>query len=418
MTKKHSEFAPSAAARWKRCPGSVKRIRQLVAKGKYDPHQRTSKFAAEGTAAHTVREWCLRFGFDAYDFEGTKIQADGMIFECTEVMSDALQPGIDRILEFGGDLFVEVWVNTTEFVGPDSDGDDQGGTIDAAAVVWKKKLIVMSDLKYGDGVPVEAVENDQTRVYLLGLVRWLEAKYPDVDFSDWTFLIIIDQPRHAAGGGEWEIDYDHLMNYGQEIIEATDLARKKNPPIRPSEKACAWCPCAKIEGACPEHEAHNLEVFGVEFRDLDGELETDELELVDPEGITPKRRSFIIKHIPMLKKWLDRMHSNALEDAIRGKDTPGYKAIYGGKRIRKHADEIKSKAFMKSRGLTDGECYTQKLLSPAQAEKALKLGQKGFPAKLLLDEDPKPVLVPIEDKRPAIPVDDEFVDLDADDMDI
>lgn len=416
MAKKHSEFAPSAAARWKRCPGSVKRIRQLVQKGKYDPHERSSKFAAEGTAAHQIREDCLRFGFDAYDFEGIKQGADGMVFEVTEEMCNALQPGIDRVREFGGDLFVEVWVNTTEFVGPDQDGDDQGGTIDAAAVVWKKKLIVMSDLKYGDGVAVEAVENDQTRVYLLGLVRWLEAKYPDVDFSEWDFLIIIDQPRHNAGGGEWEIDYEHLMNYGQEVIEATDQARKKNPPIRPSEKACAWCPCAKIEGACPEHEAKNLEVLGLEFIDLDADLD-EEPELVDPEGITPKRRSYIIKYIPMLKKWLDKMHSNALEDALRGRPVPGFKAIYGGKRTRKHKDEKKSLAFMKNRGLSDDECYTKNVLSPAQTETKLKLGQGKFPKSLLLEQDPKPVLVPVEDERPPIPVDDEFVNLDDDDFD-
>lgn len=415
MSKKHSRLSPSSASRWIDCPGSVQRVEKLLRAGKFK-EKRDNKFAAEGTAAHQIREDCLKFGFDADDFVGIVQGADGMKFPVTHEMADFLQEGIDRIYEFDGDLLVEVHLDTTPWVGKDmsevvdplaeDEGDDQGGTGDAIVIDWDQQLIMISDLKYGTGVPVSAVGNKQLRLYLLALITMLEAKYGKI-FNDWKFLIIIDQPRHSRGGGEWEQTYDELMAFGEKVREAARLTKVKNPPINPTNDACLWCIAAKVDGACPEYEKSNLDLLGLEFEDLDKPL-NEEIELLDLDGINPKRRAFIFMNWPRIKKWGERLHANIISDALAGNDTGGLKAVWGGKRIRSHDDEDASLLFMQMRGLSEEECYKKEIISPAQAEKKLRLGQKKFP-KFLVQETPlKPVLVPEEDERPAIPVDSDF----------
>lgn len=423
--KRHSRLSPSSASRWIGCPGSVQRVERLIRQGKY-VDKRSNAFAAEGTAAHQIREDCLRFGFDPATFIGTKQGADGMIFEVTAEMADALQEGIDRIREFDGDLMVETHVNTTPWVGrdmtdiidplADRDGHDQGGTIDAIVVDWANKVVMISDLKYGTGIPVEAVGNKQLRVYLLALISMLEKEHGKI-FGEWEFLIIIDQPRHARGGGEWSQTYDELMAFGEEVREAARLTNAKNPPIRPSNDACLWCAAAKVDGACPEYEKSNLDLLGLEFEDLDAEM-TEEIPLADPDGITPERRAFILENWPRIKKWGERLHANAIQDALEGRPNGGLKAVWGGKRIRTHANETASLQFMMKSGLPPEKCYTQKIISPAQAEKELRLGTKKFPADLIAETPLKPVLVPESDARPAIPVDSDYENLDESSDDI
>lgn len=426
MAKRHSRLSPSSASRWIGCPGSVQRVEKLIRQGKY-VERRSSPFAAEGTAAHQIREDCLRFGFDPEDFIGVKQGADGQVFEVTSEMADFLREGIDRILTFDGDLLVEVHLDTTPWVGKDTtdivdpldeeQGHDQGGTGDAIIIDWDQKIIAISDLKYGTGIPVQAVGNKQLRVYLLALITMLENQYGKI-FNDWEFLIIIDQPRHSRGGGEWSQTYDELMAFGEEVREAARLTKAKNPPIRPSNDACMWCAAAKIDGACPEFEKSNLDLLGLEFEDLDKPLD-EPIELPDIEGISPSRRAFILHNWPRIKKWGERLHANAIQDAMDGKPNGDLKAVWGGKRIRSHADEDLSYMFMRSRGLPDAECYKQELISPAQAEKKLRLGTKKFPQHLIKETPLKPVLVPVDDARPAIPIDSDYENLeDSSDDDI
>lgn len=393
------------------CPGSVRRLQKLIRSGTH-VERGTSEFAAEGSVAHEVREDCLRFGFEPHDFICTEIQKDGFTFEVSEEMADFLLEGLDRIYEFDGELLVESRVNTTDWVGPDEDGDDQGGTLDAIVIEWKRKRIVISDLKYGEGIPVQAVGNKQLRIYLLGLMSELYIKYPHIDFSDWTFLIIIDQPRHFEGGGEWTITYDELMEFGEEVREKAEQTKWAKAPINPGVDTCQWCDVKRYDGACPEYEAWVLEIPGLTFDNLDAD---GQVELEEISGMNAKRRSFIIRNWPIFSAWYKKLHADTISDALNGEDTPGLKAVLGRKPRRANKDDIETLAWLKKQGLPEQACYTQKVLSPAQAEKALKRKPMTFPKSLLAEAEAKPVLVPVEDDRPAIPVQSDFDNLDADD---
>jgi hypothetical protein len=148
----HARLGPSDSSRWLNCAGAVNFTKDY-------PNEAT-EFAAEGTVAHWVREQCLDLGFEPFDFVGTKMRADGFMFEVDAEMAEHLQPGIDEIREFDGPLFVERRISLDRWM------PGQFGTLDAG--VAGEKLIVISDLKFGEGVPVQAVENTQQMIYALG----------------------------------------------------------------------------------------------------------------------------------------------------------------------------------------------------------------------------------------------------------
>lgn len=62
-----------------------------------------------------------------------------------------------------------------------------------------------------------------------------------------------------------------------------------------------------------------------------------------------------------------------------------------------------AEAFLKSTPLPDDAAYVKKLISPAQAEKALKaVGIKEIPEELIVKSSSGTTLAPESDKRPAV----------------
>ena len=67
----HSKLSPSSSKRWMICAGSIRLIEELGVESK------TSKYAAEGTVAHSVGEDCLENNEDAVYYIGEYREADG-----------------------------------------------------------------------------------------------------------------------------------------------------------------------------------------------------------------------------------------------------------------------------------------------------------------------------------------------------
>lgn len=399
----HSELSASDSARWSRCFGSINATRHL----KDD----SSEFAAEGSVAHTVREQSLEFGFDAYDFIGLSFTEDGYTFEVTDEMADNVQPGIDEIREYEGELFVEKWVDTTKWVGLDRDGNRQGGTLDAG--VCGEKLIVISDLKYGMGVPVQAVDNDQQVLYAVGF--WEQIARHKTDATN--FLIIIDQPRNAGGGGRWPVTLEELLKRAEALKIAAEKTRDPNAPLIPGTKQCQWCPIANMPGrigGCAAHHKWIADSIEADFEDIE-RLNEVGLDWQPPQNIPREVRSHIVRMKSTIEKWLEKLHADELDDLMNHGPACGFKAVYGRAGNRKHRDEDKSRAWLKARALAKGksadDIFTKKLISPAQGEKLLRLGTGNFPKSLVEQGAPKPVIVPVEDERLSIGlIEDEFDD--------
>jgi hypothetical protein len=329
-----------------------------------------------------IRELCLEGGLDAADFIGKPLEADGHTFVVDDEWAEALQPGIERIREFHGEVFIEHPLK----LGPWLPG--RTGTLDAGVV--GRKLIVISDLKFGRGVPVSPVENIQQMIYALAFHHRHASKISDAK----EFLIIIDQPRNREGGGEWRVTLDKLNEFGNTLKAKVDLTNDPNAPRIAGEKQCYWCPGKSL--GCPEYEQYNLDLLGAKLPDLDNECE----ELALPEVMTPQRRSYLLRHKKMIEDWLERHHAAAIDDALTGKPVPGLKAVLGRRPPRKWVDEDRAAAFLAER-LSDDQIFTRKLITPTKLEKVdAKVSAE---ASRLMDRgEPKPVLVSELDARPAI----------------
>ena len=127
------------------------------------------------------------------------------------------------------------------------------------------------------------------------------------------------------------------------------------------------------------------------------ELARYEFEL--PPLLTEEEIADILGRVDELVSWASGIKDYALQAALNGTGFPGWK-IVEGRANRRYTDE---KAVADRVAATGKNPYEQKLLGVTAMEKLL--GKKKF-AELLsgLVERPegKPVLVPVDDKRPEM----------------
>lgn len=355
-----------------------------------------SEYAAEGSVAHIVREECLSLGLDAWDFIGHRYYADGYIFECTEDMAEFLQPGIDRVRQFEGKRIVEYRLPLDRWMQGDF------GTLDVG--IAGREWIVISDLKFGVGIPVSPVRNKQLMIYALGF-WWYVARHIT---KATKFLIIIDQPRNGAGGGEWEVSLRDLLEFGKTVKVRAEMTEDPNAEFTPSDDGCFWCQAAR-DGSCIAHEKWQLAKAGdLTFQDLDGDWE-----LPDLDDMTPERRMEILDGWPSFLKWGERLKKRAISDFLneRHDQVPGKKVVYGkpGNRVFKEKPAII--AGLEKVGIDRQQMYTRKFFTPAAAERII--GKGNVPESLYERSAAKPILVSVEDKRPAVLTDVAFDNLET-----
>lgn len=389
MSGQHARLGPSAASRWMTCPGSVAFIERLIAEGKVNPRS-SSGAADEGTAAHQVRGDALDLGLDAWDFVGSTLTINGVEYECTDEMAGHLQPGMDWINEQPGELIVEHRVDLGAWL------PGQFGTLDTAIIDREARLARISDLKYGAGVPVDAFENKQLRIYALGVIDNFDL-YNAVD----RIQINIDQPR-AGGMKFWDVSLDDLLAFGEEVRAAGVAVDAPDAALRPSEDACRFC---EAKDYCDAYTAWMLDLAGLEdLHDLDSEPT-----LPDPTEITPERRWYIVQHAHLVKKWLARLDADCMEAALAGQPDPGSKLVPGRRGDRYFKNKARAERILT---ISLGEeAFTRKVIPLTQAEKALAPGKKKVGNerawrllnKLIDQDEGRPILVPASDPRSAIP---------------
>lgn len=162
MSAAHSTWSASGFEQKMLCPGS--HVLQAGAP------RSTSKYAAEGTAAHQVLTWALQQSKAAAEFIGTAIEADGFEFTVDDDMARHVQVCIDYVLDVTGDdgvILVDQRVNYADYLGVPE--DQAWGTADV--IVLKGDEIIVVDFKYGMGVEVSAERNPQMSLYALGALQ-------------------------------------------------------------------------------------------------------------------------------------------------------------------------------------------------------------------------------------------------------
>ena len=375
MADYHSKVSPSQFQRVMLCPGSVALCATV-------PESKPTEFAAEGTVFHRVVARCLMYGFEPWDFEDTIQKADGFEIEVTDEMVDHAEAGLQRLegalprnQRYETRVHLDKWL------------PEQSGTLDVGA--FDDEWIHIWDWKYGAGVAVSPFKNPQLMLYALGF--WDQIARHKTRAN--KFKLWIEQPRNPAGGGDWEVDLDYLLQFGKKARRVLDKAYSKNAELNAGEKQCQFCPA---KGKCPAYDKFSLDIISAKFEDLDQSGPPD----LDTK-MTMRRRAYVVRYADMFKDWLKTQHDIILDAAKKGDDTFMVKAIEGRRARSKWADESKAEAFMR-RHINDYS--VTKLISPAQAKK--KLGGETYheliEAKLVIEGQPKPALVPVDDPRPAI----------------
>lgn len=367
----HKRFGPSKSARWLNCAGSVKLSESV-------PKPPTSKYAAEGTAAHKVAELCLKEKRKPISFLGKKVEGvivDEEMVEGVEFYVDVIWEDIAKIKDKDFKTYVEYRSEDSE-VHPDF-----GGTSDF--ILERPSLLTAYDLKYGKGHDVDAEDNTQGLSYLLDKAMRDGFRYK-------KYEIVIVQPRlenEERRVKRWTLTQAKLKAFLQRVLAAIQEAEGDDPPFQ-SGDWCVYCPGAAI---CPSRYNTQLEVAQIEFEPMEA------LDLRRPIDLTPKQLRFVLDNAKGLRDWLNSVEAHAKHMIEIGEEVEGFKLVRGrANRAWKEGAEEK----LLSRGYDKGDLYEVKLASPAKLEKIYE--PEGF-SDLWEKPEGSLSLVPVSDARQALP---------------
>lgn len=397
----HSVFAPSSSAMWLGCSGSL--IPNLLAedKGGYE--------SAEGTVAHSVGERWLKEGRKPVELIGTNEFVEdgdwGHLIWIDEVMLDYVEQYVEWCQMLPGDHYVEQRVYFSQL----TPIPNQGGTADHVAC--EPGRMVITDLKYGKGVPVRAEGNTQARLYALGFFYEWDWLY---DFQE--IEIRICQPRLDIFDS-WTVTRDELLEFAEYVRERAHAAWSLTAPRKPSPEACRWC---KVQASCPalaklQHDLTAGAFGGIdqeitkddvdEFKD--GLVLMDELPVARISELSTSDMAILYRQRSLVEGWWKAVAEELERRATLGEAVPGHKLVEA-RTNRVFLSNAKAEARLKGLGLPEDKLWKRTFISPAQAEE--ELVKIGIPRKkvtemiadIVLKPTGKPTLVPDSDKRPAL----------------
>ena len=283
-TRKHARLSASRTDRFMQCPGSY-RLESLM------PYEPAGEAAAIGTAIHELSELIL---------SGKEVPTG--TDQDHVAMAQAYADFVNTLVENPRKKLIEV--NLDE--GLKSLHPALGGTADAVLVDGDHLHVV--DLKTGR-VAVDATDNKQLLTYALGAMRQFKAP------SHITCTMHIFQPR--VGHSKWTVSGQELVEHGERLKAAAELALTGDAPTNPSPDACRYC---KAKTICPSMRQKVQEVAR-------SDLKPD-------TTVTPE----MLDNAALVAAWADAVQSAAKDQLTNGQAITGW-TMRAGRKTKFWKDE-------------------------------------------------------------------------------
>jgi len=428
----HSLFSASGADGWMHCHG-----KPLMERGR----RTTSRYADEGTAAHTLADWVLvrriageRVSAAAYIGRKIEVKRDGeppTSFEVDADFAEHVDTYVNGFLaacdQPGALRYAERRVYYNEALGVPRHlafGTSDGVAIllNAPAIVWRDiafsagNEIQIHDLKFGQGVRVFA-DGPQMKHYALGVLQDFELV---ADFD--RVRMVIHQPR---------IDHydDHVMTVAelrewakepsaaaQKIMSIVDLPKLRppvggwqdvkdvpepmRPHLKPTDKGCRFCDAKAI---CPALIAEVSDAVSGGRADKSAFKNLTVDTPADVKGYGDNWLAMFATKLDLIETLTKAARAEIDRRVLQqGKTVPGFKVVMGAQGDRAWASKAEAEDALKAMRLPREAIFKSKLISPTEAEKLLK---KSSPASwetlqpLITRAEGKPAVVPESDKR-------------------
>lgn len=379
----HAKLSASGSKRWMNCPGSVRLEKQFP--------DNNNEYAAYGSAAHSLAEICLKNNQNADSHLGSVLtypyKPPSADIKVDEEMVEGVQEYLDYVRNLKGESFFEKRVDFSNWV------PEGFGTADFGAL--EQNTLTLVDLKFGKGVQVFAENNTQGILYALGAYNEYDFLY-DIK----TIRIVIVQPRldHID---EWDISLDELLEWGDILKQKALEALADDPPLVPGEEQCKFC---RAKSTCRALANHNVALAAEDFTKI-GPLDSidNPITVTDPLKLSPEEIGFLLTQTKLFSDWISALEGHALSEMLAGRDIPGFKLVEG-RSLRIWKNEKEAIKELKRLQLKKADLFTEKFISPAQAEKVFK--QKKLDATALKPLVVKPIgkktFAPEDDNRPTV----------------
>lgn len=424
MSEYHAVHSPSGAKKRFACPGSLAMEAGLPNEG--------NDYTDEGTAAHALASMCLKDGSHPSAYLGRVLTVVDGVYrpdgECPVSYQSARSYTVD--VEMAGKVNVYVQSvrkfaegNTLDVeqalpIGHVSGEDGATGTGDAIIVTADYKELQAHDLKYGMGVEVSAVENEQGLYYLSGALELHRPEFEAIGEMPERFRFVIHQPRldHLS---EWSCSYDELMAWQAKARKAEDYARTaleqkaawintEDPPVLVPGEHCksAFCRARSTCPALASFVQHQVQC------DFDVMLTDKNIAARIPTDLKELGAKFAV--LDIISDWIKQVRARAegaLFEYNNSADVQaalGLKLVQGKKGGRTWLKAEEAIALLKKMRMKTEEIFDLSVKSPPALEKQLaetpKRWQRILDAKLITQAEGKPSVAPITDKRPALDI--------------
>jgi hypothetical protein len=215
--------------------------------------------------------------------------------------------------------------------------------------------------------------------------------------------LVISQPMIAKAPSEWDFPNDEAIPHSVAFVEKAanacfSLIGKPReeiiPHLTPGEKQCQYCK-AKVD--CPAIVQTITAATDGEFKVLD-----------EPTPFSNEALAKLYHQTKLIRKWCDAVDQKVVDKVMSGEmgEEHGLKVVAGKDGNRTWTDAAVVEAELKSMRLKQEQMYDYKLISPTTAEKVLADNPRKWKkiSELIYRPSGGKVVVPVEDKRPAINV--------------